>query len=120
MINYQLPKNAYSESDLKSCQNALTSFFTRKPSGFFQVTQREGLWAQSADRANQIKNAFDQMVVVGLGGSSLGAKALKDFLSAQYQTNKILFLENVDPYTFDLTLKQLPELERTHWALISK
>ena len=46
--------------------------------------------------ASSVKNKY--IVVIGIGGSSLGAKAIYDFLLTSNSYNKeLLFLETVDP-----------------------
>lgn len=91
-------------------------------SGFSQVTQRDELWRTSEVRAQQIRRDFDQLAVVGMGGSSLGARAVYDFF--QYEQfepgEKILFFDNLDPLGVKRNLKRIKDPKRIHVALISK
>lgn len=61
------------------------------------------------------KKTFKNIAVVGIGGSSLGAKALAKALN----TKKIIILDNVDPDFVTTTLSSL-NLKKTLFILISK
>jgi len=60
------------------------------------------------------------IVVVGIGGSSLGARAIYEFLlpSGNYQKD-LLFLETVDPLKINHCLKKV-DLNDTQFVIISK
>ena len=60
------------------------------------------------------------IVVLGIGGSSLGARAIYEFLlpSANY-TKDLLFLETIDPLQINHCLKSV-DLNDTQFLVISK
>lgn len=60
------------------------------------------------------------IVVLGIGGSSLGARAIYEFLlpSNSYQKD-LLFLETVDPLKVNHCLKKI-DLDNAHFVVISK
>ena len=60
------------------------------------------------------------IIVVGIGGSSLGARAIYEFLlpSNTYE-KELLFLETVDPLEINHSLKSV-ELHNTQFVIISK
>jgi glucose-6-phosphate isomerase len=72
---------------------------------------------------------FSDFVVVGIGGSSLGAKAIADALAHPYwnllstaERNgrpRVFFLENVDPSAFSATIGVI-DLENTLFNIVSK
>lgn len=65
-------------------------------------------------------DTVEDIVVIGIGGSSLGAKALDSFLGARVKTPRLLwFLENSDPIDIADTLSMM-ERETTIFILISK
>lgn len=70
-------------------------------------------WQDMSQLKHFTNNPFEKTVVVGIGGSSLGAKAL---LSGN---KKITFLDNIDPDFVDATLRGL-NLKKTLFLLISK
>jgi len=61
------------------------------------------------------------VVVIGVGGSSLGAKAVLGMLSHEQPQNAplLLFLENIDPIGINKTLSKI-EFSKTLFLLISK
>ncbi len=60
------------------------------------------------------------IVVVGIGGSSLGARAIYDFLlTSNSYTKELLFLETVDPLHINHQLEQI-DLTDSHFVVISK
>jgi len=56
--------------------------------------------------AQKIKSACDTLLVLGIGGSSLGAKAAIQALGISSKT-QVLFLENPNPATLEQTLKKM-------------
>ena len=60
----------------------------------------------------------DNIVVLGIGGSNLGAKALLNILQGKYN-KKIIFLDNIDPEEFNNSIAKI-ELNKTGFVIISK
>jgi len=73
--------------------------------------------------ADHIRENFDYFVVIGIGGSSLGAKmlfeSLTDFNYNIEKKPKFFLLENVDPERFDSVLKQI-DIEKTCFNVVTK
>ena len=60
------------------------------------------------------------IVVIGIGGSSLGTKAVHTFLNYKNQTDKtLMFLETTDPITLKASLSKI-DLEDSLFIVISK
>jgi len=77
-----------------------------------ETYQRENTYFKNGS----IKN----IVVVGIGGSSLGTKAVYEFLRYKRKSKRQLyFLENVDPIIIGETLKRIDK-KNTHFLIISK
>jgi glucose-6-phosphate isomerase len=72
------------------------------------------------NRQNSFEN-IDAVVVIGVGGSSLGSKAVSSILmyDKRFGTPNIFFLENIDPIAINNTLSTL-KLSKTLFLLISK
>jgi len=62
---------------------------------------------------------FDRIAIIGIGGSSLGTKAIYSFLKDKRTHLPIHFLENPDPIALRTTFERL-EKERTLFLVISK
>ena len=50
---------------------------------------------------------FDEVVIIGIGGSSLGSKAIYEMIKYKYPLKKIIFLENPDPIDLDSKFKAI-------------
>lgn len=58
------------------------------------------------DIAEEFRSRFDTMVVVGMGGSSLGTKTVYDALSFKAD-RELLFIDNIDPLLISKVLRSL-------------
>ncbi len=69
---------------------------------------------------NEVLDEFDCMVVLGIGGSALGNRALYSALKTEKGLDRKLFIaDNVDPYMMKEILDQV-ELPRTLFNVITK
>ena len=83
-----------------------------------------GLPEQSIDEVLAFVETFDlkidTIVVLGIGGSSLGSKAIYEFLKpVKNLKRKLLFFESTDPLNIKEILSQI-EIEKSHFLVISK
>lgn len=99
-------------------QQAFQALLKREDVGFLKILQRSHLWDQSEKHADQLQTLADQFLFVGMGGSSLGAQAL--LKACDPPPDRFLFLENVDPSTFESVCKRIKILKRLHVILVSK
>jgi len=64
--------------------------------------------------------SIENIVVLGIGGSSLGSKAIYEFLKPMEEPKrKLFFFESTDPLNIVDTLKKL-DIDKTHFLIISK
>lgn len=97
--------------------------------GFVDVVTDEKLLEQSLSFAASVRGKFDDVVVLGIGGSALGTIALRtallkhswNALSADERAGdpRLHVLDNVDPVTIAALLARV-NLARTLWIVISK
>jgi len=60
------------------------------------------------------------IVVLGIGGSSLGARAIYEFLLPSKNFDKeLIFLETIDPLKINFCIKKI-NLDNTHFVVVSK
>ncbi|MGE0869805.1 MAG: glucose-6-phosphate isomerase [Kofleriaceae bacterium] len=80
------------------------------------------------DLSREIDPAIDTVVVLGIGGSSLGPRALYSALAPPFDQlgarspgmpRRLFFADNIDPVTFGALLERMP-LERTLWNVVTK
>ncbi|MBN2768975.1 MAG: glucose-6-phosphate isomerase [Campylobacterales bacterium] len=69
---------------------------------------------------NKLGEDIDTIVVVGIGGSSLGTKAIYEFLKpAHHLKRELFFLESTDPLNLTNQIKNI-DFKRSHFLIISK
>jgi glucose-6-phosphate isomerase len=86
--------------------------------GYYNLPQ------QNIDEILEFVNSFykniENIMVLGIGGSSLGAKAIFEFLKPiQAPKRNLFFFESTDPLNISDLLKQV-DIDKTHFLVISK
>jgi glucose-6-phosphate isomerase len=99
------------------------------PLGFLSLPNDRALLGQSVDFARRATGRFDDVVVLGIGGSALGPIALRTALrppgwnmlspQAREAAPRLHVLDNVDPGSIVALLDRL-ELRRTLFIVVSK
>ena len=70
--------------------------------------------------ADSFNRRIKNIVVVGIGGSSLGAKAIYSFLKPiKDMKRRLLFFETTDPLNISELIKEI-DMDKTHFIIISK
>ena len=109
------------DDDLKLGFESLTRLLDRKDVGFFNLPDNEKVWSGSQNRCTEIKSKYKKLFVIGIGGSSLGAKML---IESCHGSDSVEFFENVDASSFWKKLRKYDELgidwSTVHWLVISK
>ncbi|WP_413292794.1 glucose-6-phosphate isomerase [Bdellovibrio sp. HCB185ZH] len=104
------------ENLIQECQSSLKLFLQRKEIGFPQLVERINLWQQSHKAGSDFAAKFKKLVIVGLGGSSLGTRVIAEVFNA----NNMYFVDNVDALVFETLIDELGDLKDVAWAFISK
>ena len=112
--------------------NAHAGFGRRRQAnelGFLDLPGDQALHRQSTDFASRVRGQFDDVVVLGIGGSALGPIALRTaLLKPQWNAltkderggwPRLHVLDNVDPRTISALLDRL-DLSRSLFIVISK
>lgn len=102
---------------LEQAKAGLEKLLSRGEIGFFRSAERDDLWKQSQLRGNELSQKYESLVIVGIGGSSLGVRALYQALGSD---KKVFFIDNVDGQEFVSLMSQLGDLGKVHWLLVSK
>lgn len=113
-------------------RRAHAAFGRRKDAGelgFLALPTDDALHRQSTEFATSARGKFDDVVVLGIGGSALGPIALRTaLLEPAWNTlsreerggqPRLHVLDNVDPHTIAALLERL-DLERSLFVVISK
>lgn len=100
---------------LEQCKLSLKSFMQRQDIGFPQIPEREVLWKEAQTLATRLQKNFSHLVLVGVGGSSLGVRVLQEVFALK----TLHFIDNVDAFDLERTLGQLP-LSECLFVFVSK
>jgi glucose-6-phosphate isomerase len=127
-----IPKDAWAKVD-KLFAKAFAEFERRREAGelgFLDLPTDAALHAQSVDFAKKTRGKFDDVVILGIGGSALGPIALRTALRKP-QWNlldagerdlrpRLHVLDNLDPVTIAGLVDRVVKIERTLFVVISK
>ena len=97
---------------------ALDFLLKRKELGFLKTEKLDNSLLECKENFHFF-HGKEALVVIGVGGSSLGAKALCQGFSRKWE-NKIFFLDNVDSLSVDIFLANPLNWEKVAWVVISK
>lgn len=116
-------------SPAKSAHEAVAKLRSDGVIGFIDIASDTRLLAQSLEFAGKVREQFDDVVILGIGGSALGPIALRtalrpnswNALSREERENqpRLQVLDNVDPVTIAALLDRLT-LPRTLFVITSK
>ncbi len=101
---------------IHECQASLKNFLQRKDIGFPQLVDRIPLWQQSHKMGAEFAAKYKKLVIVGLGGSSLGTRVIAEV----FNSKSLFFVDNVDALEFETLIEDLGDLSEVGWAFISK
>lgn len=97
-------------------------FIQRTDVGFLNFFRDEKRFSEQKreiqEYAETVRENFDHLVVVGIGGSSLGPKTIIEALGSKDKT--VSFIENVDGEALDTLFQNFKDLSKVHWVFISK
>lgn len=99
----------------QECENALERLFGGAGAPLKRLLDDESGWTRAAAEAARWRDRFDHLIVVGIGGSSLGGQVL----CSLSPSSRVRFIENVDPWGLEATVRGL-ELSKTLFAFVSK
>lgn len=95
--------------------NFLTSY---KPH-FNESLLSESLLSEISKYGKKLAEESSQLCIVGLGGSSLGSRALYKALGESDGSKQIIFFDNIDAHSFENKFKTINK-DKCHWLFVSK
>lgn len=105
---------------LELARKSVKALKARQDLGFMKLPERSDLWSTSESRGRDLRRTSHRLVVLGMGGSSLGGRALLQALQKWDQAHEVEFLDNVDADRFWKWLKNKKNLQETHFVIVSK
>ncbi len=112
------------ESEKKEHESKLTEYLDgikARGQGFYEVVFDEDELKRIQDFADSVEGKYDNIVVLGIGGSALGLQTLRDSLSHLYEIPEInlFILDNIDPVMIR-ECAEVIDLDSTLFIPISK
>ena len=103
----------------------------REDVGFLNIQKKDSLWEESQKWGETFRQKFSHLVIVGIGGSSLGARVIGEVFKfhsehkteAEHKTeNKktLHFLDNTDPQSLENFFLKDFEWNKIGWVIVSK
>jgi len=90
----------------------------KKNIGYYALPEQD--ISSILDYCKTIPTSIESIAVIGIGGSSLGAKAVYEFLKpVENLSRKLYFFESTDPINIKSLLSEI-DLDKTHFLVISK
>lgn len=105
---------------LEKCQRGFDALLNRTDVGFTRLGARESLVQATETRAREVARSSTHVVVIGMGGSSLGTRALLSSVPRPPGRGAVSFFDNIDADRFWTWLKGRHDLGSIHWVLTSK
>lgn len=109
-----------SAENLRQCEQALQALFDRQEIGFTRLPERPELWARAQAAGDAWRAKFQRLVLIGIGGSSLGPQTLEDI----FGKGDFHVLDNPDPMLLAKLERKLDATPdgwaRTGFVIISK
>jgi glucose-6-phosphate isomerase len=109
----------FSSSDTTAQEKAFKSIVKEKITvGYYSLPEQD--ISALIQYADTISKDVDSIAIIGIGGSSLGAKAIYEFIKPiKKPKRKLYFFESTDPNNITTLLSKI-NLEKTHFLVISK
>ena len=120
MIKILSQSKKQTEANFNKAKQGLESFLERTDIGFPNLPQRESLWSSSQKLGQELRAGFTDVVVIGIGGSSLGGRVVQEIFQKPNSKHRLHFCDNVDSAEFERMLSGLDDLNRTAWLAVSK
>lgn len=113
-------ESALSDESVERANQKLQQFLIRKDIGFSELPFRTKLIDQTWNLAQEMRIHYNEMVIVGVGGSSLGVRALAEMTDRPGQSHCLHFCDNTDPLEFEKLWTRIKDIKKTCWVFISK
>jgi len=118
--NITITNKLYFEENKESYQNEMLNTIDKEQSkiGYYSLPEQNIDFI--LDYSNKLSDSIEHIAIIGIGGSSLGAKAIYEFIKpTQTLKRELHFFESTDPINIKDTLRKI-DLNKTHFLVISK
>lgn len=108
----------YNDEDYQLLLQAYQQLLNRNDLGFHQLPYREEEWQTAQEHSKKLSKKYSRFIVLGMGGSSLGGKALCHAINPD--NDIVEFWDSIDPTFLSKRFNKLKNFEIIHWIAISK
>lgn len=121
-IMWQLSHSTLKESSpaLETARRSLEALKARTDLGFMQLPDRTELWTSAEARGRELRKVAHHLAVFGMGGSSLGGRALLMALKKWNTAHHVTFIDNADSDQYWKWMRSQSDLSDAHWVIVSK
>lgn len=113
-------KHKTSSTHFEKAQTALQKVYAENSDAFLSLPDRQDLLNDSMELAKSWSQKADDLVIIGIGGSSLGGRALVEVFQTPESKKKVHFCDSTDPVAFEKLFKVCRDLSKTAWLIVSK
>jgi len=117
MLRFKSSNLPVSGEHLETAEKAIHKLFSDESIGFLKLGIRINLFESARLRAKEIRQTYSKVILIGIGGSSLGPQLIKDIYDTH---NQIFILDNLDPLLLDSCLNWAQDLKDVHTVVVSK
>lgn len=120
MFKFKAHFHATPVADSDRALLVLKDLVDKQALGFVKSVQDESGWKSVQARLGELRSRFETLVVIGIGGSSLGPQAIVEAFEHPQNSRKVFFLDNLDPIAFEKLMKRIEDPFKTAWLISSK
>ena len=116
MITLELPQKTFVPEKIKT---ALQDLLKDPKYGFLNVLSENYPWEEFNSYVSALED-FEQIAIMGIGGSSQGTKSFVHALNPEFIDKKFVYFDRIDESYLDRQLAKIQDLEKTVWFVVSK
>lgn len=110
----------FKSQKIESLQKNYADLINNTEIQWLRLPQNKELTQTSISRAAELKKDFNKMVVLGIGGSSLGVRVIQEVLNSPANSHQLFVWDNVDALEIERSWPQLGDLNKANWVVTSK
>ena len=116
MVNLEFPHEVNVPLDVKK---SLQDLFDDKKYGFLRILTDKFPWEELSSYHALLKN-YDQVAIIGIGGSSQGSKSIINALEPGLIDQKFVYFDRIDEDYLARQISRVKNKDKTAWFVNSK
>lgn len=122
MIKLDLKNAGIDKKDFQKNQKLIAPYLEKinsRKQGFYTVINNKKTAEEIEKFAKSIRGKYSHFVILGIGGSALGAACINQIFSEFYRHSKLIVLDNIDPILIK-ELDKILDYKKTLFLVITK